>query len=441
MGIFSKRFLLLLFFAGIMYVAILRPDQVVKAAEVTRDIYDVSVEITKASESPPTSQIQLRWQAVWPIANGSISYDIWKSTDGGLTFPESMRTNTTALTWIDNSVPDYTNVIYQVRSKEDTTTPNPFSSPVKVFPPNVNIHDNYMSNTNLCSNCHSNHSAKTDKLLNVSASASGFCLTCHDGSGSKYDVDGGYTMTGDGPKPSLGGAFKDALSAHKIRSNDSPMECTDCHSAHWTDSYRMLKSSISGVNMVAGAKADNSSQGETPVYISGTESFCQSCHVDAKFEFTPDGSGHPLNITLTAPMTTLLPLEGNNIDRSTGKMMCLTCHSSHGSTSGNLTVSPENELCMKCHTSEKYGEPIEPDTTTSGFSNPWQYSNLHNFSGSIGGHKDLDCSSCHVSHGNFRKGLLIGVENPITSIDDESGTDNWFYDNCATSCHIEGSGA
>jgi len=430
MGIISKRILLPLFLAAIMCVAIFWPDQVVRAADVTQTINNVSVEITPIMDSP-TSQVQLKWEAVSPVNGGSISYDIKKSTDGGSTFgPVPLGTAITALTWTDSSVQNYTNVIYQVRS-EETTGGTTTSSAIKVFPPNVNVHDNYMNITNLCSKCHSTHTAKTVKLLNQ-PSASALCLTCHAGSAnSKYDVSNGKTMTaGSITQSSLGGAFKDATSAHKDGSGGSPMECTDCHSAHGTDSYRMLKSPTSGVNVLAGAKANDSSQGETPVYISGIESFCQSCHTDSKF--ASGGSGHPLNIALRAPMTTSLPLEGTITDRAnhTDKMMCLTCHYSHGSTSGNLTVSPGNDLCFKCHATV-----TEP---TSGFSNDSQL-NLHNSIGSSGGH--LDCSSCHVSHGDFRKGLLIGGGNPITAIDSGSGTNNWYYDSCATSCHRPGSGA
>lgn len=436
MGLFSKRFLLLLFFAGILCVTIFRPDQVVKASEDGQVINSVSVEITDATGN--ASQIHLRWQALPSVnVNESISYTIVKSTDGGFVFnPVPGGVDITALTWTDNNVPNYTNVIYQVRSKETVSGLTATSSDIKVFPPNVNVHDNYMLNTGLCSSCHATHTAKTTMLLNESASASpsgsAVCLTCHgEGStNSKYDVSGGKLMTaGSITKPSLAGALKSALSAHRIGSN--AMECTDCHSAHGTDSYRMLKTPTSGVKVVAGAKADNPNAGETPVYISGMESFCQSCHTDSKF--ASGTIGHPLNIALIAPMTTSLPLEGTVLDRTnhTDKMMCLTCHSSHGSTSSNLIVILGKDLCLKCHTTAT--------DSTSGFSMDDSQVNLHNSIGSSGGH--LDCSSCHVSHGNFRKGLLIGAGNPITSIDNVATTNKWYYDSCATSCHRPGSGA
>jgi predicted CXXCH cytochrome family protein len=321
MGIFSKRFLLPLFFAGIMCVAIFRPDQVVKAAEDAQVINNVSVEITEASVSPPTSKIHLRWQAVLPVnVNGSISYDIVKSTDGGETFESVLpiNSNFTNLTWTDNSVPNYTNVIYKVlyiETASGTTTTTSTSSAIKVFPPDINIHDNYMINTDLCSDCHSSHIAKTPNLNNESAAAPGFCITCHDAgaTNSKYDVINGNTRTTTATSISLGGAFKNAGSASVSAHS---MACTNCHSAHGTESYRMLKSPVI---VLAGAKADNT--GETAVYISGIDSFCLSCHTDTNAKYTTGYGLHPENAASGAS--------------------CLECHYSHGSKLDDNLLKPE----------------------------------------------------------------------------------------------------
>lgn len=310
MAIFSKSNLLPLFGVSLC-LAIFWPIQVVQAAAATQDINNVSVEITPVAATPTTaSQVQLRWDAVSPInVNGSISYDVEKSTDGGATFVSvPLGTAITVLTWVDNSVTNYTNVIYQVRSKEidgGSTTNNTFSSPVKVFPPNINVHDNYMNNTNLCIKCHATHTAKAANLLNQ-PSAAALCVTCHDGgfTNSKYDVNGGNTMTKAGIKPSLGGPLNGEGSVHS-------MECTDCHGAHGTDSYRMLKSPTS---VLAGAKADDQNTGETLVYTSGIDSFCLNCHTNTEPKYTT----------------------GVNHENTPLGMSCLNCHFSHGSPSDNL---------------------------------------------------------------------------------------------------------
>ncbi|ODA41991.1 cytochrome c3 family protein [Desulfosporosinus sp. BG] len=391
MVIFSKRYLLLLFFGVIMCLSFFWPDQVVKA-DILQGINEVSVDIAAPENQPPnTSQVSLTWESVPPASGGTISYDIEKSTDGGLTFVP--LTNTTTLTWTDSAVANYTNVIYHLRSKETvgtTTTDSPFSRPVNVFPPDINVHDNYMSNTNLCKTCHITHNGETAQLLNV-PTASALCLTCHEGlTNSKYDVVNGYTKTVDGIARSLGGAFghngvdgdvwngDSTTSAHIFDETTAvaapggmnasqTMGCTSCHSGHATGNYRMLKNTISvptapntltpvDVNVVAGAKANDPSSGETPVYISGVESLCQGCHADytaaaagaggsgpgaptASQYNTPGMYRHPVNIApADKSLTTTLPLEGIARD-NTDKITCLTCHYSHGSTVKDANAS------------------------------------------------------------------------------------------------------
>lgn len=394
MSIFSKRYLLFLFFGVIMCLPIFWTVHLVKA-EVTWGMSDVSVGIEAPESLPPsTSQISLDWQAVLPTSGGMISYDIEKSIDGGLTFVP--LTNITQLTWLDNNsgngVLNYTNIIYRLRSKETvsgTVYDSTYSRPVNVFPPDVNVHDNYMSNTNLCRYCHSTHLGKTAQLLNETT-ITALCLTCHGGlTNSKYDVVDGYTKTAAGIAPSLGGAFAhngvagdvwegaSTTSAHIVDETtalaapggmniNQSMGCTTCHSGHGTGNYRMLKNTISvptapdtlttmNISVVAGAatKGNDPNLGETPVYISGVETLCQSCHSDytattgaggsgtpSNSEFgTPGNYRHPVNIApADKSLTTTLPLEGTARD-ATDKMTCLTCHYSHGSTVKDSNVS------------------------------------------------------------------------------------------------------
>ena len=134
MGVYLKRCLFLLFFVSIMCLSIIWPEQLVNA-EVTGALIVVSVDIASPVNQPAnTSQIVLSWQAVLPASGGTIRYYIEKSINGGLTF--APMANVTALTWTDNNgvlgVPNYTNVIYRLRSVETvgtTTYDSPFSMP------------------------------------------------------------------------------------------------------------------------------------------------------------------------------------------------------------------------------------------------------------------------------------------------------------------------
>ena len=248
-----------------------------------------------------------------------------------------------------------------------------------------------MSNTNLCKTCHITHNGETTKLLNQ-PTASAVCLTCHEAlTNSKYDVINGYTKTAGGIARSLGGAFAhngvegdpwggaSTTSAHIVDETTAvaapgginasqSMGCTTCHSAHSTGNYRMLKKTIyvpvapntwspNSVSVVGGAETKTPSSGENPVYISGIETLCQSCHSDYTAGAGAGGSGpgiparpqngtpgmysHSVNVTPAAlTLTTTLPLEGTSIARdNTDKMTCLTCHYSHGSTVKDYNVS------------------------------------------------------------------------------------------------------
>jgi predicted CXXCH cytochrome family protein len=362
----------------------------------------ISVHITAPENSPPnTSQVELTWLPVSPINGGTMSYEIEKSTDGGLDplqnpLTTTMTTRTTNTSWVDSGVPNYTNVIYRIRrietvdSVEDVST---YSRQVYVYPPNENVHDNYMDNTNLCSSCHSTHQGKDDLLMN-DPSTTALCLTCHEGlTNSKYDVMNGYTKTATGLASSLGGTFahngvegdvwEGALttSAHLFdekTEGSAPggynsiqsMGCTTCHGGHATGNYRMLRKSINvqtgaetfttydNINVQAGSQATDPSSGESPVYRSGINTFCMTCHGDYMVGTGSGGSGtappneqfgtpgtyrHPVGVSLvdTAKglnLTTTLPLEGEKRD-NTDTITCLTCHYSHGSVAKDLNLS------------------------------------------------------------------------------------------------------
>ena len=353
----------------------------------------ISVQIIPSEN---TSQIELSWEAILPTNGGTMSYKIEKSTDGGLNFDINLPP-TNNITWTDNAVPNYTNIIYQIKSIEtvDATTKfeSSYSRQVVVFPPSENVHDNYMNNTNLCASCHSTHTGKADLLLNE-PTASALCLTCHEGlTNSKYDVMNGYTKTADGIAPSLGGAFahngvegdvwggasttsshlfdeSTAGSAPGGYNSNQTMGCTTCHSGHATGNYRMLRKTITvptaldtfktyDISVEAGAAAPDPRLGETPVYRAGINILCMSCHSDYMAGKGSGGSGteppvssqfgtpgtyrHPVGVSLVDEvkglnLTTTLPLEGVKRD-NTDTITCLTCHYSHGSVAKDVNIS------------------------------------------------------------------------------------------------------
>lgn len=359
----------------------------------------VSVDVEPPSDpSLNTSKISLSWSPVSPVNGGTLSYEVQKSIDGGYSFVSVTGGATLSQTSWSEEVQNYTNVMYQVFAKEEVTTETGTTQTVaqvertvNVYPPDINTHDNFMANTDLCGNCHSTHQGKGADLLNQSTTTA-VCLTCHSGANSKYDVMNGFTKTLDGYKPSLGGAFAhigvtgdvwggaSTTSSHMVdevsegaapggMNMSQTMGCTSCHSGHATGNYRNLKESISVVTgdtqvttenlvIVAGAKTESATSGEAPVYMSGISTLCKACHSDYSVGTGSGGSGdappthfatpgsyrHPVDVSLVykdAKLSTTLPLERNpkDLTENPEKMTCLTCHYAHGTVAQEYSVS------------------------------------------------------------------------------------------------------
>lgn len=64
------------------------------------------------------------------------------------------------------------------------------------FPPTQTRHGNYTEYTDACTACHGLHSAQSPQKLLKGPSITDLCGTCHDGSGSKYDIVMGRVRTG-----------------------------------------------------------------------------------------------------------------------------------------------------------------------------------------------------------------------------------------------------
>lgn len=355
-------------------------------ADVTR------VAIAIAAFSPTASTVTLIWDPVPPVNGGSVSCEIEKSIDGGITF--QMLATAADSPWSDNNggsgVANYTNVIYRLKARETVGESVYYSLNYKfanAFPPGLNAHDNYQRNTDICHSCHSIHTGQAPNLMNQ-PTATAVCLTCHEGlTNSKYNVVDGYTKVDGGIAPSLGGALAHQAtegdvwngsatsSAHKIDETTlgaapgganltQTLGCTTCHSGHATGNYRNLKTEITvptgpdtvipvPLDIKGGAVTASAASGESPVYLQGLTSLCQSCHWDYAVGTGSGGSGTapvseygtPGNYrhsTGVAPaskeLTTTLPLEGIARD-NTDNIVCLTCHYAHGTVAKDATVS------------------------------------------------------------------------------------------------------
>lgn len=170
-------------------------------------------------------------------------------------------------------VPFYSVIYFELRdstyadANRDVTDKDtkPLFTTVVAYPPNTNAHAELSNNTQWCASCHVTHAADGPFLMKA-PTRSALCMTCHDGSASRYNVVGGTVRLRDGTyAKASGGAFvgrdpawndRPTTSTHVYSYSetgyapgfDTPskvwndVDCNNCHSTHADrSSYRMLK--------------------------------------------------------------------------------------------------------------------------------------------------------------------------------------------------------
>lgn len=108
--------------------------------------------------------------------------------------------------YLDTGVLDYAEYYYFVRASTDPAWPEdsvtgqvyiPLEDYVvaRAFPPGQTMHGEFTEFTGACTGCHGLHSAPVGKLIK-GRTITDLCGSCHDGSGSKYDMVMGRVRTG-----------------------------------------------------------------------------------------------------------------------------------------------------------------------------------------------------------------------------------------------------
>lgn len=180
--------------------------------------------------------------------------------------------------------------------KSSATDPYLTATKVWTFGTLLSPHADFQTNTTLCGYCHSAHSAtgaqiiKQPKVLDL-------CFTCHDGSGSSYDVKGGKYYNGARAVPLAAGGYDTSMGSTSTHFTDianpvfgspgyiMPIVCITCHEPHGSSNYRNLRTTINGAPNTVTAVAYGPAFSQKTVsgyevisYVSGWEQFCGTCH-------------------------------------------------------------------------------------------------------------------------------------------------------------------
>lgn len=350
----------------------------------------------------------------WDRADGDPNYDVWL-TKNGKTWSKvnDQPVNANTYTVGNGLIEPWINYYFLISNTGFVQGNDPMStadiaynatSISIAFPPGQTAHASYKSNTNACAKCHRTHTAAGPKLL-LTATVNDTCITCHDGTASKYDVFTGTIDAGSqsltAPSGPFGNIFNHIIdgngqpvdipvkSIHSVDSGanigsapgvntnegdgwDQPFGCASCHDAHGSNNYRMLAEALPSnpeVRVLAFAETDIDNLKENIYYRSGMNTFCKGCHQrfytttsQAVYDETVHGEtySHPVDIAPSSyslgPLTTTLPLEGTDPVYNNNKMMCATCHNAHGSNSvsgdnnPNFLMKLDNDgVCENCH--------------------------------------------------------------------------------------------
>lgn len=132
---------------------------------------------------------------------------------------------------------------------------------------NPHAGNSYPIDTDICAKCHRAHTGVAEHLT-VPFAQSEQCFTCHDGTGSSYNIETKFTTTNH----------------HGLNGLDvgAGMECASCHESHLPDpnSWRMLINPKNTRNSWPIVDETHSTYNNaTPP--SGIYLWCESCHIDS----------------------------------------------------------------------------------------------------------------------------------------------------------------
>jgi len=301
----------------------------------------------------------------------------------------------------------------------------------------VGPHDRYTESSNLCGGCHGAQGSSAPSIL-VQSAEKKVCYTCHDGTGSSYNV-----KTADGTTPSAWD-FGEAPLGTTSQSSYHPvpkaavtapvtgvtMACSNCHNAH--------SMTGSGERFLAPAGLDPNPAKRGPSLAQTGNAFCYTCHGGAASLSTAYISAASWNTSTGFDHKTYYPTGDTGHNKSTGSLVmaqnpavpskediaCKGCHSEHGTANDKLVAEQVNgqsvvfksgsavdyntyynPLCVVCHGDAGAGGSYWPGSiafTASGHGASTAPKTLAYAPNDPAGNMQLQvrlCKQCHEPHG------------------------------------------
>ncbi|HDP70034.1 MAG TPA: hypothetical protein ENN38_04400, partial [Actinobacteria bacterium] len=301
--------------------------------------------VAEPSISP---EIDLNWDA--PTTGTPNLYRIYRNLTS---ITAENRSSSNVLAEINGSITSYTDgsgivgetYWYAVAAIDDDGEGPISNSDDATVAGKENPHGSYMSASNLCKDCHDIHNSVGSIVCFRRTSEKEVCYTCHDGTGSDYNV-----RTGEGGfgELALGETMK--LSYHPVPNTNlelespiNPMRCCDCHTPHLNPTERprlLIAGGFNGGDEFCG-------------YCHGAETNWKGINLIGGDHLSYIGEPHGHNLT-TASYTP---------SQAATKINCVACHAYHGAdirplipstvyshsvTSGTDGFS-DNTFCRACH--------------------------------------------------------------------------------------------
>lgn len=334
------------------------------------------------------NSITLSWNPV-PSTNVA-TYRIYRADRSGEPTPTLIASvSATQTAYLDTSIEMYRHYWYRVSAVDSEgaegskSLEKHFRSVASTSPLSPHAGgDVWNQGSDTCAVCHDLHDAMAPKLLNSPSGTDevALCLSCHDGTGSAYDVLREYADP--------------HLSSHEVTVTASDgsvlagtFGCVDCHEVHRSPSETGNAKLLD---------VDGVTSGNGVCYGSGCHGPGETTHWAGDMSGY-EGSAHNSDIQH--------PESGTGVH-------CSTCHQPHSSPNAALWTSTGYRSCFQCHAGE--GASVEsPDIYTRLTANA-DHDSHHDV---LDRDQEADgtfmaCQNCHNTHSVTAQSPLVNPENP-----------------------------